>query len=41
MPKLSTAATGIIVAIALYFALAWGYDALRVLSSPSYGLRRL
>jgi hypothetical protein len=28
----------IIVAIALYFTLFWGYDALRVLASPSYGL---
>src|SRR5262249_31588112 len=28
----------LIVAIALYFTLFWGYDAYRVLSSPSYGL---
>jgi hypothetical protein len=28
----------IIVAIALYFTLFWGYDAFRVLASPSYGL---
>jgi hypothetical protein len=27
-----------IVAIALYFALAWGYDGLRILTAPSYGL---
>lgn len=38
MPKLSTATVGIIVAIALYFTLFWGYDALRVLASPAYGL---
>ncbi len=38
MPKLSTATVAIIVAIALYFTLFWGYDALRVLASPSYGL---
>src|SRR5262245_33323188 len=28
----------IIVAVALYFAVVWGYDGLRILSSPSYGL---
>jgi hypothetical protein len=28
----------IIVAIALYFAVVWGYDGVRILSSPSYGL---
>jgi hypothetical protein len=38
VPKLSTATVAIIVAIALYFTLFWGYDALRVLTSPSYGL---
>ena len=38
MPKLSTATVAIIVAIALYFTLFWGYDALRILASPSYGL---
>ena len=38
MPKLSTATVAIIVAIALYFTLFWGYDALRVFASPSYGL---
>jgi len=38
VPKLSTATMAIIVAIALYFTLFWGYDALRVLASPSYGL---
>ncbi len=38
MPKLSTATVAIIVAIALYFTLFWGYDSLRVLASPSYGM---
>jgi hypothetical protein len=38
VPKISTATVAIIVAIALYFTLVWGYDALRVLASPSYGL---
>ena len=32
------AAVAAIVAIALYFALVWGYDGLRILTSPSYGL---
>jgi hypothetical protein len=27
-----------ILAIALYFTLFWGYDALRILTSPTYGL---
>ncbi|HEY6023666.1 MAG TPA: hypothetical protein VIV34_05740, partial [Pseudolabrys sp.] len=36
--KLSTATVATIVAIALYFTLIWGYDALRVFVSPSYGL---
>jgi hypothetical protein len=35
--KIFTAATSIIVLIALYFTLSWGYEALRVLTSPSYG----
>jgi hypothetical protein len=35
--KISTATTSIIVLIALYFTLSWGYEALRVLTSPSYG----
>ena len=38
MRKLSGATVAIIIAIALYFTLAWGYDALRMLTSPSYGL---
>jgi hypothetical protein len=28
----------LISAIAIYFALFWGYDALRILTSPTYGL---
>jgi hypothetical protein len=38
MKKISGAIVGVIVAISLYFTLFWGYDALRVLTSPSYGL---
>lgn len=38
MRKISGATTAIILAISLYFTLVWGYDALRVLTSPSYGL---
>jgi hypothetical protein len=38
MRKLSGAAVAIIIAVALYFTLAWGYDGLRMLTSPSYGL---
>ena len=38
MRKLSNAPVALIVAIALYFTLFWGYDAYRVLTSPSYGL---
>ena len=38
MGKLSNAAVALIVAIALYFTLFWGYDGLRILTSPSYGL---
>jgi len=36
--KISNVTVAAIVAIALYFALAWGYDGLRILTSPSYGL---
>jgi hypothetical protein len=36
--KISNVAVAAIVAIALYFALTWGYDGLRILTSPSYGL---
>lgn len=38
MRKISGARTAIILAITLYFTLVWGYDAIRVLTSPSYGL---
>jgi hypothetical protein len=38
MRKLSTLTVGTILAIALYFTLVWGYDALRMLTSPSHGL---
>ncbi len=38
MRKISSAATAVILAIALYFTLFWGYDALRILTSPTYGL---
>lgn len=38
MRKIPGAKTAIILAISLYFTLVWGYDALRVLTSPSYGL---
>ena len=30
--------SALILAIAIYFALFWGYDALRILTSPTYGL---
>jgi len=38
MRKLSGAAVAIIVGVAFYFALSWGIDGFRVLTSPSYGL---
>ena len=38
MRKLSAASATIIIGVALYFTLAWGYDGVRVLTSPSYGL---
>ncbi len=38
MRKLSGAAVTIIIGVALYFTVVWGYDGLRVLTSPSYGL---
>ena len=37
MQKISTATASIIVLIAFYFTLSWGYEALRLLTSPSYG----
>jgi hypothetical protein len=38
MRKLSAAAVAMILAIAFYFTLFWGFDALRMLTSPTYGL---
>jgi hypothetical protein len=38
MRKISGAAVAMILGIAFYFTLFWGYDALRVLTSPTYGL---
>jgi hypothetical protein len=38
MRKASGAVAAMIMAIALYFTLFWGFDALRVLTSPTYGL---
>jgi hypothetical protein len=38
MRKLSIAAAAVILAITSYFTLFWGLDALRMLTSPSYGL---
>ena len=38
MRKSSVITAATILAIALYFTLSWGYDGLRVLTSPSYGL---
>ena len=38
MRKVPGASVAMILAIALYFTLAWGYEGLRILTSPSYGL---
>jgi hypothetical protein len=38
MRKLSNVTVALIVGVALYFTLVWGLDAVRMLSSPSYGL---
>jgi hypothetical protein len=38
MWRVSSAVVAMILAIALYFTLFWGFDALRILTSPSYGL---
>ena len=38
MRKISGAAVAMIMGVALYFTLFWGFDALRVLTSPTYGL---
>jgi hypothetical protein len=41
MRKLSAAAVAMILAIAFYFTLFWGFDALRMLASPTYGLEEV
>jgi hypothetical protein len=41
MRKLSVAAVAMTMAIAFYFTLFWGFDALRMLSSPTYGLEEV
>jgi hypothetical protein len=41
MRKLSTLAVAMILAIAFYFTLYWGFDALRMLTSPTYGLEEV
>jgi hypothetical protein len=38
MGRASTAIGALILAIAIYFALFWGFDALRVLTSSTFGL---
>ena len=38
MQRVSGVVSALILAIAIYFALFWGYDALRILTSPAYGL---
>src|SRR3569832_2942315 len=38
MRKASTATVALIVAIALFFAMSWGLDGFRALTSPNYGL---
>ena len=38
MRRFSGAVVAMIFAIAFYFALFWGFDALRVFTSPAYGL---
>ena len=41
MRKLSAAAIAMVLAIALYFTLFWGFEALRMLTSPTYGLEEV
>ena len=41
MRKVSGAIVAMILAIALYFTLFWGFDALRMLTSPTYGLEEV
>jgi hypothetical protein len=38
MRKLSGAAVAMILGVTLYFTVAWGFEALRMLASPTYGL---
>lgn len=38
MRQASSATVAMIMGVALYFTLFWGFDALRVLTSPTYGL---
>lgn len=38
MRKVSGASVAMIMGVALYFTLFWGFDALRMLTSPTYGL---
>jgi hypothetical protein len=38
MRRASGVIGAVILAIAIYFTLFWGYDALRILTSPTYGL---
>ena len=38
MRKVSGATVAMILGVALYFTLFWGFDALRMLTSPTYGL---
>lgn len=38
MRKISGATVALLLAIALYFTLFWGFDALRMLTSPTFGL---
>ena len=38
MRKISSVSVAMIMGVALYFTLFWGYDALRMLTSPTYGL---
>ena len=38
MRKLSSVSVAMVLAISLYFMLFWGFEALRMLTSPTYGL---
>jgi hypothetical protein len=38
MRKVSSVTVAMILAIALYFTLFWGFDSLRILTSPTFGL---